>query len=75
MKITMSGLVDEFPNDMDKPIPGCAKTSAGRDSFTVDDSEPATEEQKEVFYSTSDATAVSGKKNAHGHLGSNILSC
>ena len=75
MKITMSGLADEFPNDMDKPIPGCAKTPAGRDSFTVDDGEPATEEQKEVFHSTSDATAVSGKKNAYGHLGSHILSC
>ena len=59
-KITMSGLVDEFLNDMDKPIPGYAKTPAGRDSFTVDDSEPAIKEQKGVFHSTSDATAVSG---------------
>ena len=40
-KITMSGLVDESLNDMDKPIPGYAMTPAGRDSFTVDDSEPA----------------------------------
>ena len=59
-KITMSGLVDESLNDMDKPIPGYAKTPAGRDSFTVDDSEPAIKEQKGVFHSTSDATAVSG---------------
>ena len=59
-KITMSGLVDESLNDMDKPIPGYATTPAGRVSFTVDDSEPAIKEQKEGFHSTSDGTAVSG---------------
>ena len=44
---------------MATPIPGYAKTPAGRDSFTVDDSEPAIKEQKGSFHSASDATAVS----------------
>ena len=62
VKITMSGFVDEFMNDMDKPIPGIAKTPAGRDLFTVGDSEPVTVEQKDFFHSTVARLLYLGKR-------------
>ena len=62
VKITMSGFVDEFLNDMDKPIPGIAKTPAGRDLFTTGDSESVTAEQKEFFHSTVARLLYLGKR-------------
>jgi histone deacetylase 1/2 len=58
----MTGFIDDFLKDMDKPIPSIARTPAGKELLTVNNSEPVTEEQKEFFHSTVARLLYLGKK-------------
>ena len=49
VKISMSGFVNKFCSDMDKPSPGIVSTPTGKELCEVCDSEPVSEEQREGF--------------------------
>ena len=49
VKVSMSGFINKFFRDMDKPSPGIVSTPTGKELCEVCDSEPVSGEQREGF--------------------------